>query len=120
MAAHNDPHDKIHAEMFARINKIESKVDETNGYLRGVVESNERVVAVNEQLLALINKRDKSQARIMWALMSLLFFTIGVIAFGAIGKDGMHSVRQVLPSMPLDTAAILPHPDGLDKWRNRS
>ena len=111
------PQAQINNQLFGRLNSLESKVDETNGYLRGVVESNERVVAVNEQLLALINKRDASQARITWALLTLLFFAIGVIAFGAIGKDGMHSVRQTLP---LDTAAILPHPDGLDKWRNRS
>ena len=115
-ATQQDKHELVHAEIFNRINKLESKIDDTNGYLRGVVESNERVVAVNEQLLVLIDKRDRAQARIMWALMMLLFFALGVIAFGAIGKDGMHSVRQTLP---IDTAAILPHPDGLDKWRAR-
>lgn len=54
--------------------------------------------------------------RIIWALIVLLFFAVGVIAFGAIGKDGMHSVRQ---TMPLKTAAIPMHND-FDKWRYRA
>lgn len=97
---------QINNQLFGRLNSLESKVDETNGYLKGVVES-------NEKLIALLQKRDATQSRITWALVVLLFFAVGVIAFGAIGKDGMHSVRQ---TMPLKTAAV-PLYNDFDKWR---
>ena len=87
-------------------------MDETNGYLRGVVES-------NEKLITLLERRDTTMGRVLWALLVLLLFAIGVIAFGAIGKEGMHSVRQTLPSIPQQSAAIPAHND-FDKWRRRS
>lgn len=103
------PQQKINDQLSSRLNSLESKVDETNGYLKGVVES-------NEKLIELLKKRDTTMGRIIWALIVLLFFAVGVIAFGAIGKDGMHSVRQ---TMPLKTAAIPMHND-FDKWRYRA
>ena len=109
-------HEKIHGEMFKRLNEVESKVDNTNGYLRGDVESNEKIIKQNDKLITLIEKRDASQGRIVWALLVLLFFALGVIAFGAIGKEGMHSVRKTMPTVP--TAAIPAHND-FDKWQYR-
>ena len=111
-------HDEIHAEMFGRINTLESKVDNTNGYLRGVVESNEKIIKQNDRLIGLIEKRDAAQGRVIWALLLLILFALGVIAFGAIGKEGMHSVRQTLPTMPQTADAIPAHND-FDKWRGR-
>lgn len=104
-------HDEIHAETFRRINTLESKMDETNGYLRGVVES-------NEKLITLLEKRDTTLNRVVWALIVLLFFALGVIAFGAIGERGMHSVRQNLPmpDLPTSHTAIPAHND-FDKWQ---
>lgn len=104
-------HEEVHAEIFSRINGLESKVDETNGYLRGVVESNEKVVKANERLIELIERRDKTQARIMWGLLTILLLAIGIIGYGAIGKEGMFSVRQ---TVPFSTAA-LPAQNDLDK-----
>ena len=105
-------HDDIHADLYGRVNALESKIDETNGYLRGVVES-------NEKLIELLKKRDATQSRITWALVALLFFAVGVIAFGAIGKEGLHSVRDTLPKMPTTAWAIPAHND-FDKWMNNS
>lgn len=102
-------HDEIHADLYGRVNRLESKIDETNGYLRGVVES-------NEKLITLLEKRDTTLNRVIWALLVLLLFAVGVIAFGAIGKEGMHSVRQTMPNLP--TAAVVPHND-FDKWQYR-
>ena len=102
-------HDAIHAETFRRINTLESKMDETNGYLRGVVES-------NEKLITLLEKRDTTLNRVVWALIVLLFFELGVIAFGAIGEEGLHAVRQNLPNLPTSHTAIPAHND-FDKWQ---
>ena len=102
-------HDEIHADMYGRINALESKIDETNGYLRGVVES-------NEKLITLLEKRDTTLNRVIWALLVILLFALGVIAFGAIGEKGMHSVRQNLPTLPQSSQAAIPAHNNLDKW----
>ena len=106
------PQSQINNQLFNRLNSLESKVDETNGYLKGVVES-------NEKLITLLERRDTTMGRVLWALLVLLLFAVGVIAFGAIGKEGMHSVRQVLPKVPTTTWAIPAHND-FDKWRYKS
>ena len=106
------PQSQINNQLFGRLNSLESKVDETNGYLKGVVES-------NEKLITLLERRDTTMGRVLWALLVLLLFAIGVIAFGAIGKEGMHSVRQALPNLPSQSAAIPAHND-FDKWRYRA
>lgn len=103
---------KVNDQIFGRINKIESKVDSMTGYLKGVVET-------NEKLIDLFKRRDTTLNRVVWALIALLFFALGVIAFGAIGKEGMHSVRKTLPNLPPQSAAIPAHND-FDKWRYRS
>ena len=106
------PQSQINQQLSSRLNTLESKVDETNGYLRGVVES-------NEKLITLLERRDTTMGRVLWALLVLLLFAIGVIAFGAIGKEGMHSVRQTLPNLPPQSAAIPAHND-FDKWRYKA
>ena len=37
-------HDKVHAEMFRRLNDVESKIDTSNGYYKPLAESNEKFV----------------------------------------------------------------------------
>ena len=113
------PQSQINNQLFGRLNSLESKVDETNGYLRGVVESNEKLFAQHDKLITLLERRDATQNRVIWALVVLLFFAVGVIAFGAIGKEGMHSVRQTLPKVPTTSWAIPAHND-FDKWRYKS
>lgn len=63
------------SKVYDRINSVESKVDETNGYLRGVVESN-----VN--LIDLLKRRDTTTNRIITALVFLLLFAIGAFTYG--------------------------------------
>ena len=96
------------SKVYQRVNTIESKVDETNGYLRGVVES-------NVSLIDLLKRRDTTTSRMTAALMLLLLFAIGVIAYGAIGEKGLKTVRDTLPSVPTQTDALPAHND-FDKW----
>lgn len=100
------------SKVYDRINSVESKVDETNGYLRGVVESN-----VN--LIDLLKRRDTTTNRIITALVFLLLFAIGVIAYGAIGERGLKTVRDTLPSVPMQTDALPAHND-FDKYANHN
>ena len=95
-------HDEIHAEMFDRINHLETKVDETNGYLRGVVESNERLI--------------KLFAKSLYILAFIATACLFALIYGAIGKEGLHSVRKTLPTIPQTTDALPTHND-FDKWK---
>ena len=96
-------------KVYDRVNIVESKVDETNGYLKGVVES-------NVALIDLLKRRDTTTGRIITALVILLLFSLGVIAYGAIG-EGLRTVRDTLPSVPTRNEAVPMHND-LDKWVN--
>ena len=100
------------SKVYDRINSVESKVDETNGYLRGVVESN-----VN--LIDLLKRRDTTTGRIITALVFLLLFAMGVIAYGAIGERGLKTVRDTLPTVPTQADALPAHND-FDKYANNN
>ena len=102
--------DEEHAKIYGRINGLESKVDETNGYLKGVVAS-------NEQLLGILTK---SQAHLKHALVLSYVFAfacLGALIYGAIGKDGLYSVRRTMPSLPIQADALPAHND-FDKNAN--
>lgn len=96
------------AKVYDRINGLESKVDSTNGYLKGVVES-------NEKLINLLEKRDTTLNRVIWGLLVILLFSLGVIAYGAIGDKGMKTVRETMPT----NLAALPAQNDFDKWMYR-
>ena len=84
--------DKI-IDMFAqrderiehRFNSIETKVDELSGYLKGVVESNQKLIKLFTISIGVIS--------------FIAIMAVGAIIVGAIGKDGMHSVRQIIPDI---------------------
>lgn len=101
-------HDELN-KVYDRVNAVESKIDETNGYLKGVVES-------NVSLIDLLKRRDTTTGYIITALVILLLFALGVIAYGAIG-EGLRTVRDTLPSVPTHSEAVPTHND-FDKWAN--
>ncbi|MBQ1429548.1 MAG: hypothetical protein IIZ06_07755 [Kiritimatiellae bacterium] len=93
--------DSINADLYNKVNGLESKYDETIGYLRGVVESNERLI--------------KLFARALYLLSVITLLSLGAIIFGAIGKDGLYSVRQVIPS----TQDAIPAHNDFDNWKHK-
>ena len=97
-------------KVYLRINKIESKVDETNGYLRGVVEFNGKITVQNDKLI-----RQNARNTYLFFLLGLVGWL--VVAYGAVGRDGLKSVRQTLPSVPIQTDALPTHND-FDKYAN--
>jgi len=88
--------DEKHEERF---NQIESKVDETNGYLKGVVESNQRLIKLLTISLGVIS--------------FIALIAVGAVIFGAIGEKGLKSVRD---SMPKVTYAIPADHKELEPW----
>ncbi len=105
-----DEDDKICADIYNRINKLESKVDETNGYLRGVLEFNEKLTVQNDKLI-----RQNTRNTYLFFLLGLVGWL--VVAYGAVGPDGLKSVRQTLPSVPIQADALPAHND-FDKYAN--
>ena len=96
-------------EMFAkrdekyeeRFNQIESKVDETNGYLKGVVELNQKLIKLFTYSIAVIS--------------FIAIMAVGAIIVGAIGREGFKTVRDAVPNLTY----YIPAPNDLDKWQNR-
>lgn len=108
--------DTINTEVFARLNKVESKVDETNGYLRGVVESNRQIIDINNKMLSTLEKRDTTMWRVICILAGITTLSLAAVIYGAIGKEGLHAVRQTtIPPVGANNIAIPAHND-FDKW----
>ena len=84
-----------------RFNQIESKVDETNGYLKGVVESNQRLIKLLTISLGIIS--------------FIAVLAVGAIIVGAIGKEGFKTVRDAVPNLTYYIPAV----NDLDKWQTR-
>ena len=98
----------INRQLFDKVNELKSSFDETNGYLKGHIE-------INDKLFALLDRRDKGQARIIYWLIGVVFFMLAVITYGAIGKDGLFSVRDAMPRM-----AALPAHNDFDKYASNN
>ena len=91
---------KRDAKYEERFNQIESKVDETNGYLKGVVESNQKLIKLFSISLGVIS--------------FIAILAVGAIIVGAIGKDGFKTVRDSMPKV----SYAIPATNDLDKWQN--
>ena len=96
-----DMFNKRDEKIESRFNTIESKVDEMNGYLKGVVESNQKLIKLFTVSIAVIS--------------FIAVLSVGAIIVGAIGKDGFKTVRDSMPNMTYFITA----PNDLDKWQNR-
>lgn len=82
-----------------RFNQIESKVDETNGYLKGVVESNQRLIKLLTISLGIIS--------------FIAVLAVSAIIVGAIGENGFKTVRDKMPKV---SYAIPNDHHELDQW----
>lgn len=92
------------SEIFKRLNDLENSYSEMKG------------------MLAVMSKGYNRAVMFLGFLAVVGWF---VVAYGAIGKDGMNSVRQSLPlhggqQSSNDAYPIPAPPDGLDRWRART
>lgn len=101
------PQSQINAELFKRINSLEKVSSELSGYFKGMVEN-------TKELISLMRNEQKHHKVVVSILASLLAFCIAAIIYGAIGKDGLHAVRNTMPHSMLNEAVT--SDDGLDMW----
>lgn len=93
----------INGEIFSRINSLEASVAEMKGLLQAHLDQ-------NRQLLKVVSLALKVMA-------VLCFVELFAIIYGAIGKDGLHAVREA--STPIRTTSwIAPPPDCQITWRH--
>lgn len=90
----------VNQELSERIGKCERGFAELNGYLTALIEQN--------------NKLIKLLTRVCYGLIVISVFLLLIVAYGAIGKEGLYSVRKAMPSR----IAAIPAPGDLDKWMN--
>ena len=100
MATQND----INKDLYNKYNAALKEQSATNGYLKSIVEQ--------------IDKLIKLLRCALYILAAFAFACLFALIYGAIGEKGLHSVRQTMPSVPLQTVAIPAHND-FDKWQNR-
>ena len=82
-----------------RFNSIETKVDAMTGYLKGVVDSNEKLIKLFTKALYVIS------------FISIL--SVAAVIYGAIGDKGMKTVRELIPTT---VYAIPADHHELDQW----
>ena len=79
--------EEVHKELFDRVNALERGQSETNGYLKAVVEQNEKYI------------------KLVWRVIIILaFITIAslfALIWGACGADGFKTIRETLPKIPV-------------------
>ena len=88
----------VNQELSKRIGKCEQGYAELNRYLAAHIEQN--------------NKLNRLLTRVCYGLIVICVFLLLIVAYGAIGKEGLYSVRKAMPSR----IAAIPAPGDLDKW----
>lgn len=91
------PQSEVNNELFRRVNVLEQVCNETNGYLKGIVESNEKLI--------------KLFSKALYILAAIAVLSLLAVIYGAIGKEGMKSVRETMPRVA-DIQGVA----DLDKW----
>lgn len=80
-----------------------------------VAECEKGIAAMNSAFSTLIMQNDKLirlLTRVCYGLITISVFLLLIVAYGAIGDKGLHSVRKAMPSR----IAAIPAPSDLDKW----
>ena len=97
--------DDINKDLYGKVNDLTKEFAQTNGYLKAIV-------GQNVELIGLLKKSLYTLACIAFiCVLGSLFALI----YGAIGKDGLHAVRQAMP----ERIADLPGSQDFDRWRGR-
>lgn len=111
----SDKYDKIHADLYDKVNEctaacraLKSEINTLTGSMSAEI----------SRYVELLHRQQDKQFRVVGGLVLVVIFCIGIIGYGAIGKQGMYTVRNTLPcGAPGDVAAehpfIPPHDKGI-------
>ena len=79
--------DDINKDLYGKVNDLTKEFAQTNGYLKAIV-------GQNVELIGLLKKS-------LYTLASIAFLcvvgSLFALIYGAIGRDGLHAVRQAIP-----------------------
>lgn len=109
--------DDVHKDLYDKINANTAAVASLAATVAVLTAQNERFIKLLENDNQRLTKVFKWVAVFMFLL---IIFLVTVIAYGAIGDKGLHSVRQNQPNIPgLSMSAIMPWHNNLDEWLHR-
>ena len=117
-----DQYDKIHAltaevkENNGRVEQLTASVDVANQLIiKQMEQSAEEHKAAVAELRSMHDSYAKMTKWFIGALVVIILFLIGVIAYGAIGEKGMYAVRDAMPKV-----AGVPWHNDLEKYQTHS
>lgn len=96
---------EINKDLFGKYNTVLKEQAATNGYLKSIVEQNDKLIDLLKKALYALS--GIATVCVLACLFALIY--------GAIGEKGLHSVRQTLP-----TAVAIPAHNDFDKWCRKS
>lgn len=82
--------DEIHRDLYDKVN---ANTNAVTALAAQVTANNERF----GELLELVERDMKNRHREILALILFALFLVGIIGYGAVGKDGLYTVRQTVP-----------------------
>lgn len=92
------PRDRVEADQYAKIEVLTKSVSELTG------------------AVSVLNKTNTDLVSLLKKALTYEFYTIliliAALVYGAIGKEGLYSVRQIVP-VPNGAPVDLPHTDGV-------
>lgn len=101
--------DKIHNQLFNEIKETNTRVDKTSEHL-----------AENNGKLDVLISQNETQMKMIWRMFCMVFFlaAISVLAviYGAIGKEGLHSVRHSVPLTTTNNKYPYPFVNDIQKY----
>lgn len=116
-------HDEIEREQFDKINSLTARVE---GLASAVDVSNDILVkqmnqnaadhsAAMDKMQKMHDSYVKMTKYIIGLLFVVIFSLIGALIYGAIGKEGLHAVRETMPNV----VQAVPWHNDMDKFFRR-
>lgn len=90
--------DDIHRELFAKVGTLANSVSELSGSVSVLNKTNTDLVSLLKKALS--------------CEFYIILLLIAALVYGAIGKEGLYSVRQIVP-VPSSAPVDIPHADGV-------
>lgn len=95
--------DEIHRDLYEKVNLNTIAVGSLTSEVRANNDHFEKILATTtqhfESMISMMERDMKRRHREVLGLVMFAFFCVGIIGYGAIGKDGLYTVRQTVPAI---------------------